>query len=107
MTLPAWLDSRMMIWLCGIAALGVVSYARLDALAADVAKVQETLEESQQGLADHTANGDAHATRGIRVAALETEQSEIEHQIERIEHRQQKMDRNMAVLCDKLGARCE
>ncbi len=106
MALPEWLDSRLLIWICGLGALGVLSYARLNALGADVARVQDTLDQQETTLTEHVAS-DGHATRGIRVAALETDQGKIEQQIERIETRQQKMDRNMAVLCTKLGARCE
>lgn len=106
MSLPSWVDSRLVIWFAGLCALGVLSYARLEALAADVARVQQTLDQQESSLAEHVAS-DGHSTRGMKVAALETDQAKIERQIERIETRQQKMDRNMAVLCDKLGARCE
>lgn len=107
MSVPRWVDTKLAIWLVTMIGAGAMAYQRLETLGHSVADVQATIDEQGAGLAAHAADGDAHATRGFKVAALESDQAKIEGQIERIETRQQKMDRNMVALCTTLGAHCE
>ncbi len=107
MTIRDWTDPKLLIWVVTMIGVSAMAYQRLETLGHSVADVQATIDEQGAGLAAHAADGNAHATRGIKVAALESDQAKIEGQIERIETRQQKMDRNMVALCTTLGAHCE
>ena len=107
MSVPSWVDSRAIIFAITIAAAGVLSWARLETLGESVHKVQATLEESQIAVSEHVQSPDAHATRGIRVAELESDQGKVEQKIDQLDVRQQKMERNVVALCTTLGARCE
>ena len=106
MAAPSWLDSKLIIFGITVATAGVLAYGRLEALGASVDRVQTSIDEQGDGLSEHIASPD-HTVRGIKVAALESDQAKIEGQIERIETRQQKMDRNMVAVCTTLGANCE
>ena len=106
MAAPSWLDSKLIIFGITVATAGVLAYGRLEALGASVDRVQNSIDEQGDGLSEHIASPD-HTVRGIKVAALESDQAKIEGQIERIETRQQKMDRNMVAVCTTLGANCE
>lgn len=98
MTAPKWVDSKLIIWGLTMVGVGVMAYARLDALGASVERVQTTLDEAQSGLAEHVAS-DGHTTRGIKVAELEDDQGKLETRIERIDTRQQRMERNQVRMC--------
>ena len=106
MAAPSWLDSKLIIFGITVATAGVLAYGRLEALGASVDRVQTSIDEQGDGLSEHIASPD-HTVRGIKVAALESDQAKIEGQIERIETRQQKMDRNMVAVCTTLGSNCE
>ena len=107
MAAPSWLDSKLIIFGITVAVAGVLAYGRLEALGASVDRVQITIEESQQSLSAHVQSDDAHTSRGLRVAALESDQGKVEQKLDQLDVRQQKMERNMVALCTTLGARCE
>lgn len=102
MTAPKWLDSKLLIFAITAAVAGVLAYGRLDALGASVARVQTTLDEAQTGLAEHVAS-EGHTSRGIKVAALESDQVKVEQKLDRLDVRQQKMERNQARMCQAWG----
>ena len=106
MSVPSWVDSRLILYGVGLAVAGVLAYARLDVLGQSMARVQTTLDDQADGLAEHVSSPD-HATRGLRVSSLETDQGKLESRVEQMDTRQQKMDRNMVALCVTMGASCE
>lgn len=104
---PAWVDSKLIIWAVTIGAAGVMAYGRLEALGDSVDRVQTTLDDAQEGLSEHVQSQDAHTSRGIRVAELETDQAKVEQKIEQIDVRQQRMERNQARMCQAWEVDCE
>ena len=107
MTKSAWADPKLVIWVVTMIGVGAMAYQRLETLGHSVADVQATIDEQGAGLAAHAANGDAHTTRGLKVAALESDQAKLETNIEQIDIRQQKMERNQVRMCLAWGVECE
>ena len=101
--MPSWVDSKLIIYGIGLAVAGVLAYARLNVLGESMAKVQSTLDEQADGLAEHTQNGDAHATRGLRVSSLETDQAKVEARLEQLDVSVDRMGRNQARMCQAWG----
>jgi hypothetical protein len=106
MTKSAWADPKLVIWLVTLIGVGAMAYQRLETLGESVADVQATIDEQGDGLAEHIASPD-HTVRGIKVAALESDQAKIETNIEQIDIRQQKMERNQVRMCLAWGVECE
>lgn len=103
-----WTDPKLLIWLVTMIGVGAMAYQRLETLGHSVADVQATIDEQGAGLAAHAADGDAHTTRGIKVAALESDQQKLETKIEQIDIRQQRMERNQVRMCQAWGVKdCE
>jgi hypothetical protein len=100
---PAWLDSKLIIYGVGLAVAGVLAYARLDVLGESMAKVQTTLDEQADGLAEHTQDGNAHATRALRVSSLETDQATTSAKLEQMDTSIDKIGRNQARMCQQWG----
>jgi hypothetical protein len=107
MAAPAWLDSKLIIYGVGLAVAGVLAYARLDVLGQSMDKVQLTLDEQAEGLTDHTQDGDAHATRALRVSSLETDQASTVTKLEQMDTALDKIGRNQARMCLAWGVDCE
>lgn len=107
MAAPAWLDSKLIIYGVGLAVAGILAYARLDMLGESMARVQSTLDEQADGLADHTQDGDAHATRALRVSSLETDQASTVTKLEQMDTALDKIGRNQARMCLAWGVDCE
>jgi len=107
MAAPSWLDSKLIIFGVTVATAGVFAYGRLEALGASVDRVQTSIDEQGDGLSEHIASPD-HTVRGIKVAALESDQAKIETKIEQIDVRQQRMERNQVRMCLAWGVKdCE
>ena len=107
MAAPYWLDSKLIIFGITVATAGVLAYGRLEALGASVDRVQTSIDEQGDGLSEHIASPD-HTVRGIKVAALESDQAKIETKIEQIDVRQQRMERNQVRMCLAWGVKdCE
>jgi hypothetical protein len=103
MAAPAWLDSKLIIYGVGLAVAGILAYARLDMLGESMARVQSTLDEQAEGLTDHTQDGDAHATRALRVSSLETDQATTSAKLEQMDTALDRMSRNQARMCTAWG----
>ena len=108
MSKPEWIDTKLIIWIATMVGVAAMAYQRLETLGASVPQVQVSIVEEGDGLAKHAASGDAHTTRGIKVAELESDQAKLETKIEQIDVRQQKMERNQVRMCTAWGVKdCE
>ena len=106
MSASKWIDSKLLIWIVTMIAIGAMAYQRLETLGESVGRVQQSIDEQGSSLAEHIASPD-HTTRGIRVAELETDQAKVEQKIEQIDVRQQRMERNQARMCLAWEVECE
>jgi hypothetical protein len=108
MAAPAWLDSKLIVYGIGVAVAGVLAYARLDALAQSMDKVQATIDQQEAGLSAHTQNGDAHATAGLRVSSLEMDQASTVTKLEQLDTALDRIGRNQARMCAQWSVKnCE
>ena len=98
MSASKWIDSKLLIWIVTMIAIGAMAYQRLETLGESVGRVQQSIDDQGSSLAEHIASPD-HTTRGIRVAELETDQAKVEQKIEQIDVRQQRMERNQVRMC--------
>ena len=106
MSASKWIDSKLLIWIVTMIAIGAMAYQRLETLGESVGRVQQSIDEQGASLAEHIASPD-HTTRGIRVAELETDQAKVEQKIEQIDVRQQRMERNQVRMCLAWDVECE
>ena len=106
MSASKWIDSKLLIWIVTMIAIGAMAYQRLETLGESVGRVQQSIDDQGSSLAEHIASPD-HTTRGIRVAELETDQAKVEQKIEQIDVRQQRMERNQARMCLAWEVECE
>jgi hypothetical protein len=106
MSKPDWIDSKLVIWLCGMAAMGIGAWYRLEALGATMSRVEVAMDEQADGLTDHAADPDSHTARGYEVKALATEQTKLESRVERIDQSTQRIELTLATLCAQMGGDC-
>ena len=106
MSASKWIDSKLLIWIVTMIAIGAMAYQRLETLGESVGRVQQSIDDQGSRLAEHIASPD-HTTRGIRVAELETDQAKVEQKIEQIDVRQQRMERNQVRMCLAWDVECE
>ena len=106
MSASKWIDSKLLIWIVTMIAIGAMAYQRLETLGESVGRVQQSIDDQGSSLAEHIASPD-HTTRGIRVAELETDQAKVEQKIEQIDVRQQRMERNQVRMCLAWDVECE
>ena len=95
-------DSRMIIWIVGIVFLAGGGWYSLKDVSEDVSQIQTTLDQQSDSLTEHVT-GDGHATRGIEIAVLESDQVKIETKLEQLDSTVDKISRNQARMCTAWG----
>ena len=91
-------DTKLLIWIVGIVFLAGGGWWHLEAMSADVTKIQETLDNQQSELTIHVAS-DGHTSGETRIEKLEAKQDEMGKDIK-------SLMTNQSAICQATGARC-
>ena len=92
------MDTKLIIWLVSVVFLAGGGWWHLEAMSADVSKIQETLDTQQSELTIHVA-ADGHTSGESRIEKLEAKQDEMGRDIK-------SLMTNQSAICQATGARC-
>jgi len=92
------IDTKLVIWLVTVVFLAGGGWWHLEAMSADVSKIQETLDGQESELTIHVAS-DGHTSGETRIKKLEANQDEMGRDIK-------SLMTNQSAICQATGARC-
>ena len=92
------IDTKLVIWIVTVIFLAGGAWWHLEAVSADVTKIQETLDTQQNELTIHVA-AEGHTAGESRIEKLEAKQDEMGKDIK-------SLMTNQSAICQATGARC-
>ena len=91
-------DTKLLIWITTVVFLAGGGWWHLEAMSADVTRIQETLDTQQSELTIHVA-ADGHTSGETHIEKIETQQNEMSRDLKILMT-------NQSAICQATGARC-
>ena len=100
-----FIDSRMLVTICGLCVTAGGGFAMLTAHGQDITEQEKQLTELEQTLTEH-AYGNGHTLTGAKIGELERRIGQLETKVDEVKVQMGEQNAQLAAICAATGARC-